>query len=152
MTYAPSLKQSGRLYYLMAAVALLLFAAFMPTAWYDSMPRTIDVRSLPFRGVDLLRLTVGIEALLLAWFALRRGGVQPIAAPDLLPESAPSADDTPDGAGTIWTLVAMTAVALALRLVAINADLWIDEIAPLIDYGPMSAAQVVGTYLRPNNH
>ncbi len=132
---------------------VLLISALMPTGWYDAIPRRSDLPPLPFRGVALLRLTLIIEGALLVWLATRRPGAGRIAPRDLLPE--PGAADVADAvaeARARWGLVVVTVVALVLRLIAINTDLWLDEITPIMDYGPLPFVQVVGSYLRSNNH
>jgi hypothetical protein len=49
-------------------------------------------------------------------------------------------------------LVGITALALVLRLIAINSDLWLDEIATVALYRSFSPLAVVTTYVSPNNH
>ena len=49
-------------------------------------------------------------------------------------------------------LVFITIVAIALRSYHLGADLWLDEISPIVDYGKMPFVQVMGSYLRTNNH
>src|SRR5438045_7994859 len=53
---------------------------------------------------------------------------------------------------SLWLLVAITAGALALRLIRLNADLWLDEITPIFDYGQMPVLYIVTTYISSNNH
>ena len=141
--------------YLVAGLGLLVFAALMPTGWYDALPRRTDLPDLPplpFRGVDLLRLTVAVQGALLVWLATRRYAFQRISNLDLLPEPLPDGADVAGAARFTWMLVGVTVLALILRLVAVNADLWLDEITPILDYGSLPVAQVVGSYLRSNNH
>ena len=42
--------------------------------------------------------------------------------------------------------------ASLLRTHNLGQDLWLDEISPIVDYRRLSAAQVIGSYLRSNNH
>lgn len=49
-------------------------------------------------------------------------------------------------------LGAITGLALVLRLLHLNLDLWLDEISPVVSYGSMSLPQVMATYLGSNNH
>lgn len=139
--------------YLVAGLLLLLLAVVMPTGWYDAIPRRPDLPPPPFRGVTLLRLTLLVDACLLLWLSTRRQTVQRIAAGDLLVEPAPS--DALDAAAerrARWGLAAVTLLALVLRLISLDADLWLDEITPILDYSPLPAVQVLGSYLRSNNH
>lgn len=136
-----------------AAVGLGLAAAAMPTGWYDAIPHQPNLPPPPVSGVALLRAVLLMEAVVLGVIAafgwrfrrlppaLRYGGRDDWDEPgDLTPHAA------------AWALGAVTALALALRLFHASADLWIDEISPILDYGPMPVAQVVGSYLRSNNH
>lgn len=63
---------------------------------------------------------------------------------------APDGDLTPRAARRL--LVAITALAALLRFHRLGADLWLDEIAPILMYGELSPLEVVGSYTRPNNH
>lgn len=133
-----------------ALAALLLAAAVvMPTGWYESIPRDPSL-PLPFSGATLLRLTFVIEALAVA--AIAAAGVRftgmkrnlvtgRIAMPFDIPQTA-----------ALTVLAAITALALALRIHGLEQDLWIDEITPIIDYTGLNAVQVLGSYLRSNNH
>lgn len=49
-------------------------------------------------------------------------------------------------------LVALTALAAALRLYQLNAPLWYDEILTLVDYVRLPLGQIVSTYESLNNH
>lgn len=135
------------------AVALLLIAAGMPTAWYDALPHQPGMPPLPVSGVTLLRVLLLAEATALAAIAfvgwrIRRlpaesrfgGGTDWEEASDITSRTA------------MWMLVAIAALALGLRLFDASSDLWLDEISPILDYGRMPVAQVIGSYLRSNNH
>lgn len=138
--------------YLVAGITILLLAALMPTGWYDAIPRRADLPPLPFRGVDLLRLTLVIEGLFLVWLATRQRAFRPIAAANLLPDSDVEIVDPVAETRARVILALVTVLALVLRIIAINADLWLDEITPILDYGPLPVIQVIGSYLRSNNH
>jgi len=136
--------------YLGIALIVLLIALSLPTAWYDSIPREPGFPPLPFRGVTLLRLTFLVEALLFGalaardWsFASRLGGASPSR-----PEEA---DDLSPGAA-MAALAAITALAVVLRSISLSSDLWIDEITTIVDYRDTPSLQVIGSYLRSNNH
>jgi hypothetical protein len=57
-----------------------------------------------------------------------------------------------DPRAAMVALAAITGLALALRLVGLNADLWLDEITPITRYRDFSTLEVVTTYLSSNNH
>lgn len=65
-------------------------------------------------------------------------------------QGAPDGDLTPRTARRL--LLAITAVGALLRFYRLGADLWLDEIAPILMYGELSPLEVVGSYTRPNNH
>lgn len=134
-----------------AAACFALFL-FFPTGWYDAIPRQAGLAPLPIRGVTLLRLTFLLEALILVVVAVSGrsfssgGSRTPLAEPD----KVVAGDISRSFAIALVALI--TLLALVLRIIAITSDLWIDEITPLLDYGSLSIAHVVGSYLRSNNH
>ena len=135
-------------------IALLLLGLFVPTGWYDTLPGSVGGSAPPFRGVLLLQATFVLEGAGLLWAAFRYHGETPrdsFAVPTDREQSFSRAWDIDDRAAVI-ALVAITALALALRLIAINADLWLDEIAPVAQYRDFSPLAVVTTYVSANNH
>jgi len=143
---------AGRVAIAIAAATLALVALFLPTEWYDSIPRLPGLR-IPFSGVTLLRLTFAAEALILASVATRNVRFRSIdGEPD---RGMPSRLEMPFdiGAGpALGALAFITGIGLFLRLYGLEQDLWLDEITPIVDYARLSAAQVMGSYLRSNNH
>lgn len=135
-----------------AASALVLVAAFLPTAWYETIPRAPGMQ-LPFSGVNLLRVTFLAEALILALLAARNVRFRKLAlAPGML---VPSRLETPIDipvASAMGALLLVTAFGLLLRLHGLGQDLWLDEITPIVDYTRLTVAQIIGSYLRSNNH
>jgi hypothetical protein len=136
-----------------AAVLLLLLAWQLPTGWYDTLPRQADTPPLPFRGVTLLRVTFLVEAIVFLWLAIsswtwrRLDESQLVRVPRA---AAPPFDLSPRNAAL--ALAVVTLLGIALRLYHLGSDLWLDEITPVVDYGPMPFVQVIGSYLRTNNH
>lgn len=135
-----------------AAIALALAAAVMPTAWYAALPHQPELPPPPISGVTLLRAFLLLEAIVVGAAAAFGWRIRPLPAGSCYdsPEWEESADIRPRAAG--WTLAGVTALALALRLYQASADLWLDEISPIVDYGPLPVLQVIGSYLRSNNH
>lgn len=139
--------------YAAAAVGLALAAAVLPTRWYDTLPHQPNLPLPPVSGVALLRLLLLVEALVLgavAAFGWRFRRLPPESRYGGSGDWDEPGDLAPRVAG--WALAAVTVLALALRLFHAGADLWIDEISPIVDYGAMPVAQVLGSYLRSNNH
>ena len=73
-----------RVLYGAAAVIVLMIAWRLPTAWYYSLPRDPDTPALPFSGVNLLRVTFVIDAILLAVLAAARWTWQRIPGEELV--------------------------------------------------------------------
>ncbi len=137
-----------------AAAALLLasFAAWLPTEWYDTIPRLSGLRPLPLSGVNLLRLVCLIEAALFALLAIRQTRFVPRRPSVSLLKAPDSATYDLGRTTALITLVVITIVGILLRAHNLNQDLWLDEISPIVDYSRLSAAQVIGSYMRSNNH
>lgn len=142
-----------RVFYGIAAVVVLVIAWRLPTAWYYSLSRNPDTPPLPFSGVDLLRITFFIEALFLAWLAVANSTWHLILSDERvtirrLPE--PPSDLSQSQAFIAVALI--TLIAIVMRSYRLGSDLWLDEITPIVDYGHMPVVQVIGSYLRTNNH
>ena len=140
-------------FYALASVALLLVAWRLPTAWYYALPRRPETPPLPFSGVDFLRLTFLIEALAVGLLAVIDWRPRPVSGSERL-EAAQPTNPPSDLSHSQATLLVgfVTLVALLLRSYHLNTDLWLDEISPILDYGRMPVVQVMGSYLRTNNH
>ncbi|MEO5902448.1 MAG: glycosyltransferase family 39 protein [Gemmatimonadaceae bacterium] len=144
---------SSRTLYAVGALLLSVAAVAMPTGWYDTIPRFSGVENLPFSGASLLRLIIAFEALILGALAYRdpRYVARQTGVEAALPgRRHVDFDVGASAAGAL--LVAITLLGLWLRAHRLDLDLWLDEISPLRDYGRLSAAQVIGSYLRSNNH
>ena len=136
-------------------LGLILVAVFLPRQWYDQLPK--PKRSLgeqpigeqPIKGVTLIQICFGLDGLLLIAYGARksRKSSQPIRRPPMLD----GADGMPSATAQ-WLLLLITAVGFGLRLYKLDADLWLDEITPLYDYGAMSAFHVIVSYTNANNH
>jgi uncharacterized membrane protein len=133
-------------------LGLVLLGAVFPRDWYDALPSDPNLALPPIKGVTLLQLAFVVEGLALAmigWFGIRFGGgvtAARIAGPG--PESGP---DLSARAASL-VLAGITLVALGVRLWRIDADLWLDEITPVVLYRDFTPVEIVATYLRSNNH
>ncbi len=135
-----------------AGLFVALAAIGMPREWYDRIPPNADLPLPPMSGLTLLQLSLGAEALLLIWLSFRPSRARP-GIIRLTAIIAPvEADGQPGRRTTAGFLIGITLLGLLLRLWRLDSDLWLDEIAPLVVYGPMSAAQVMASYLGSNNH
>lgn len=138
--------------YAAAALVLASIAAWLPTEWYDTIPRLSGLPALPFSGINLLRLICVVEALLFAFLAVREIRFVSRRSDFVLlrDRQAPSYDM--DRTAALLILAVITLVGLLLRTHNLGQDLWLDEISPIMDYSRLSAAQVIGSYMRSNNH
>ncbi len=138
---------------LLAAIGVALAAALMPYGWYDALPRQAELPPPPISGVTLLRVVLAVEAAVLLlvavfdWRFVRMGISSRLAGHATREEPG---DVTPRAAAI--GLTAITLLALALRVYHLDRDLWLDEISPILDYASLSVPQIVGSYLRSNNH
>ena len=101
----------------------------------------------------MLRLVLAVEAavlLLVAAFDWRFVRMAPTSRLAGHLQREESGDLTPRAAAVGLTII--TLVALALRVYHLDRDLWLDEISPILDYASLSVPQIVGSYLRSNNH
>jgi len=137
----------------LASVVLLLIAWQLPTGWYYALPRRPETPPLPFSGVNFLRLTFLVEAIVVGWLAVVAWKPRPVPPEERL--QPPRRTDPPfdlSHSQATWLLLLITLVAFAFRSYHLGNDLWLDEISPIVDYGRMPFVQVIGSYLRTNNH
>jgi mannosyltransferase len=135
-----------------AALVLLSLAAWMPTTWYDTIPRLPGLPPLPFSGVNLLRLICAMEAFLFGLLAARRTRFVAHETNVAALHDRPDDHYDIDRPLAILILAGITGLAIVLRAHNLGQDLWLDEISPIVDYTRLSAAQVIGSYMRSNNH
>jgi len=137
--------------WLVAAGALAAaLAILMPDHWYQPLPPPRSVPPAPISGWLLLRICLLLDAALLVWLGTRRGRLVRLTTTERIAVAAPPGLRAP--AWSCWTLAGITAGALALRLVSIGSDLWLDELTPLLRYEHATAWQIVTNYVSSNNH
>lgn len=135
------------------AVALVLLAWRMPTAWYDTLPRAPELPARPISGTTLLRIILALQAGVIGVSALRGWRWTPLPASLRTTDFAPRTEghDVSVRAARRWLLL-ITLVALVLRVAGIGADLWTDELMTVDQTVPMSFAEIIGSYQSSNNH
>lgn len=135
--------------------ALVVIGLWLPRGWYDALPRQPGYPLPPIKGVTLLQGAIVADGLLLLWAASRRRvfvSVPEVQRPRLSARAPDEGGELLSRAGAAWAVAGVTCAGLALRLWKLDSDLWLDEIAPLQDYGPMTYLQIVATYYASNNH
>lgn len=139
--------------YVTLGVALVVIGALLRDGWFVPLAPRDALPPPPVSGVFLLRLCLFVEGLVLLWAGLR--GVRFVASGPAAAALFPSPPHDQHARPTRalgWAFAGVTLLALALRLIAVNSDLWLDEITPLRDYGPASVWQVLISYISSNNH
>ena len=138
---------------LVLGCVLLLSGLLLPQGWYNALPRNPeDLPIPPVSGLTLFQLALVLEGLALMALSLVRWRFTQLAQA-IIPTR--SADDPQSDLGysrAVWLLTAITVLALVLRLIQINSDLWLDEITTVLDYSRLPLLQVFGGYPDFNNH
>jgi hypothetical protein len=97
-------------------------------------------------GPALFRWLLVFHGLALAVAAWRR------PAPAEVADSGAGAAPTPIGARTWLVLLSLAAAALALRLVRLGTDLWVDELLTFTDFARRPFAEIVTSFPNQNQH
>lgn len=148
---------------------LLIVAAFaLPEGWDTPLPSPEPLPAPPIRGALLFQISLVIQGIVLVALSFRRSLFTRLPAEDrlwiaALPAEARLREVTAGAglpavarlreatAGEGWWLVAITGLALALRLWRLNGELWLDEVNARLLYRDASILQVLVTYLTSNN-
>jgi mannosyltransferase len=136
-------------------IALALLGLFMPRSWYEALPWDPQLPPPPIKGVTLLQATFlleGVALVILGWAGWR--AVWGSATVGRIGGGELEVEERPDVSRrlAIMLLAGITVLALALRLLHVNADLWLDEIASIVRYRQFTPLEVLTTYLSSNNH
>ncbi len=134
-------------------IALVVAGVFLPRDGYNPLVPSEPLPLPPIDGLTLLQISIVLEGLVLIWLGLRRWTFTRLTEAERLQIiSTPTDAEVSHERIDHWLLAAITLFALVLRLVSLNTDLWIDEIAPLVAYAPASLLQVLVTYGGSNHH
>lgn len=143
----------SRVLLMAAACGVAVTAWLLPPAWYDTLPRQLDLPPAPINGVNLLRALLACQAVVLALAALFDWRFVRLAnAPRFIGDRDWTEVDDITTRQARVALALVTVLACALRVYRADADLWLDEVTPILDYAALSVPQVIGTYYRSNNH
>ncbi len=133
-------------------LALVVCGVLLPHSWYTPLPATEPLPLPPLDGMTLLQLSFVLEGVLLVALGALGWHFRPVPDMQRLRISTPALADTLAHRTAIWLLAAISVLALVLRLIGLNSDLWIDEIAPLVAYAHASLWQIFITYGGSNHH
>ncbi len=128
----------------------IAIATVLPVGWYEHLPANPEYPPPMFNGAWLFKVCLGVTGALLALAAAKLPPI-PRHPPGWLTARAEEEGDVGARAAG-WILLAITLAALGLRVYHLSADLWLDEITPLQDYGGLSPLEIVATYHSSNNH
>lgn len=132
-------------------IVLVLSGVFLPERGYDPLPPRADQVSSSVSGWPLLQALLVIEGIGLIWMGWRRYGYQRLKAGNRLIFLSASGTERDPRHPLFW-LTGISLVGLALRLVSLNSDLWLDEITPRFNYRYASTWRIVTSYIASNNH
>lgn len=134
-------------------IGLICLGLFLPHGWYDTLPKQEIFTAPPVEGITLLQITFVIEGLVIIFLSIRGWTYKQIQEPErLLVVPRAKDDETLSRTKSHWLLAGITLLALILRVVGAGSDLWLDEIASILDYQDLSIVQVIGTFLSTNHH
>jgi len=133
-------------------ILFTLAGCLLPRDWYDALPRSAELPDPPIKGVTLLQISLVIEGLALLWLSLRRWSYTRLSPVERLSFVGAPADEADDKRISLYLLAAIIALTLALRLINLGSDLWLDEIATAQTYSQAPLLHVIGSYTSSNNH
>ncbi len=145
-------------YFLVAAVILLLAGAGLPSASITTflVPGISGDRlAAVLDGALLLRVLLVIDALLLFSIVVnlvrRRRDDMPVWQPLWQPvrDTSILCDDFPHYDLAVYALLLL---ALVLRLISLNGDLWIDEVLTLVNFVRQPLGYIITDYSSDNQH
>lgn len=137
----------------MLGALLVLLGLFLPRDWYNALPTQQGLPAPPIKGVTLLQFSLVLEGLALIWFSLRRWTFTRLSDAERPRfNSATEPDEADHRPIFFWLLVGITGLAVFLRVLYLDSDLWLDEINTVQGYARRSALEIIGTYRSSNNH
>ena len=138
---------SRHIYSLLGLLLIVAGAVVPSSAWITLLRPDLqpgELRDVLVTGAHVFRVALVLLGLATIGFSrVQSAGTenqQGIAAP------------APLSRHEFFALVGLLVSALALRLIALNAGLWHDEIATLVNYGHLSPGEIVTTYDSQNQH
>lgn len=153
MSSTPELKKRWRYLLLSLGLLALATAIFLPTEWYEHIPRSREnLPDPPIKGVTLVRLCFGLEGLLLVVFGFLGRVRLDMSDDDCLRLPAPMTGPWAELRHPAAWVVSATILGAALRLYGLNSDLWLDEITTIFDYLDLSTFHILVAYTSSNNH
>ena len=127
---------------------LIVFSIAVPNATYGRI-LVSDTKDLSW-GPTLFRCLMAMHGILIATYALRRR--KPVQAAITLSEADQLTDERTITPNMYLILVALSVVALVLRMWNLNSDLWIDEVFTLLDFVRQPIGTILTSFPSQNQH
>jgi hypothetical protein len=134
---------------IVAGFALVIVGFAFSSQDYTAFLLRDNVKDLHW-GPVLFRALLIFHGALLIYFGVARGRSATVE-PKRLYEKSP-ADGERITPVTVVALIALSLVALALRLWNLNSDLWIDEVFTLLDFVRQPVGQIMTSFPSQNQH
>lgn len=139
--------------YFISGTILIILGIFFPRDWYDSLPKLSGMSQPPIKGVTLLQMCTIIEGLVFIWLYLKRWNFISLKESEKISVIKEIDEDKLISKQQVILMLGLiTLLAFILRIVKINSDLWLDEIVSIVNYRDFTTLQIVGSYLKSNNH
>ncbi len=142
-------KNLTSLFLLAFGVLLIAFAIAVPGANYAPFLTGAYVKDLTW-GAPLFRALALFHGILLVGIAFYRNKLteKTISAEEI---NAPDEDSKTHS--MVWiSLIVLSCLALGLRLLNLNSDLWVDEVLTLVDYARKPLGEIVTSFPNQNQH
>lgn len=130
--------------------AMIALGIFLPAEGYQ--PLDPPPGDPPISGWLLLQIALIIEGVVLLALEALNVRYRRIAPEGRLKVGAGNALDEPTPRQIWIALAAITLLGAVLRLINLDTDLWLDEIASTLRYGSATFLEVYTTYNSTNNH
>lgn len=153
MRSTSELKKRWRYMLLCLGLVAVATAIFLPTEWYEHIPKSREnLPDPPIKGVTLVRLCFVLEGLLLVIFGFLSKVRLDMSDDDCLRVPTPMTGPWAELRHPAAWVVSATILGAALRLYGLNSDLWLDEITTIFDYLDFSTFHILVAYTSSNNH
>ena len=134
--------------FVLVGCTLLVFSLAVPSESYALFLLGGEEKNLSW-GPTLFRALMAFHGILMIVFGWTR---QPFAPHPQIENSVSQANNTRLSASVIIGLLALSVVAIVLRLVNLNSDLWLDEVLTLLDFVRYPVGHIVTSFPSQNQH
>lgn len=130
-------------------VLLIAFGIAVPDASYAPFLTGANAKDLTW-GAPLFRALVLFHGILLVGIAFYRNKLTEKTTGTV---ELNSPDEDAKTHSLVWvSLIVLSFIALGLRLLNLNSDLWVDEVLTLVDYARKPLGEIVTSFPNQNQH